>query len=42
MNLTAILGICIISAVTATLLTKKPSAEIEAIYETATNPELED
>ena len=29
-------------AVTATLLTKKPSAEIEAIYETATNPELED
>ena len=29
-------------AVAATLLTKKPSAEVEAIYETATNPELED
>jgi sodium/proline symporter len=32
----------LIAAVVVTLLTKKPDAVVEAIYETATNPELED
>ena len=31
-----------LAAVVVTLITKKPDATVEAIYETATNPELED
>ncbi len=33
---------CIVVAVVVSLIDKKPSAEVEAIFETATNPEIDD